>query len=105
MGRTRPYTESIQEMAKDNPKFRAAVLAEASELYLSGEVQAAKIMIRDFVKATMGFEALGQVLDKNPKSIMRMLSLKGNPTAENFTALMVALQKHEGIHIECQAAG
>jgi hypothetical protein len=105
MGRTRPYTESIKEMANDNPKFRAAVLAEASELYLGGEIHAAKIMIRDFVNATMGFKALGAEINKNPKSVMRMLSAEGNPTAENFTALMVTLQKHEGIHLEVRATG
>ena len=104
MGRTRPYTESIRERAERNPKLRALMLAEASELFLSGEVAAAKIMIRDFVKATMGFEALGQEINKNPKSIMRMLSPTGNPTAENLTALMAALQKHEGIHLKVRAA-
>jgi DNA-binding phage protein len=105
MGRTIPYTETIKKLAKDDPRLGAAILAEASELFLRGEVAASKIMIRDFVKATMGFEALGKQIDKNPKSIMRMLSAKGNPTAENFTALMVTLQKHEGIRLKVQAAG
>jgi len=105
MGRTIPYTETTKKMVEEDPGMGASILVEASELFLNGEVAASKIMIRDFVKATMGFEALGKEIDKNPKSIMRMLSAKGNPTAENFTALMVSLQKHEGIHIECRAAG
>ena len=29
MGRTRPHTATLTEMAKNNPKLRAAVLAEA----------------------------------------------------------------------------
>jgi len=105
MGRIRPYTESIKEMAKDNPKFRAAVLAEASELFLSGEVNAAKIMLRDFVNATIGFQQLGKETNINPKNLMRMLSGKGNPTATKLTALLVSLQEHEGIHLEVRAAG
>ncbi len=105
MGRTRPYTESIKEMAEGNPKFRAAVLAEASELFLGGEIEAAKIMLRDFVNATIGFQELGKETNINPKNLMRMLSEKGNPTATKMTALLVSLQQHEGIRLEVRAAG
>lgn len=105
MGHTRPFIESVKERAKDNPKYRAAVLAEASECFLNGEVNVAKIMLRDYVNATIGFQELGKEIGKDPKSIMRMLSAKGNPTAVNLTALMASLQKHEGIHLEVRAAG
>jgi len=101
MGRTRPFIESIKERAKKSPDFGAYVLAEATELFASGEVAAAKIMLRDYIKATIGFQELGKEIDKNPKSIMRMLSAKGNPTAVNLSTLLASLQKHEGTHIEC----
>ncbi|QEG36809.1 helix-turn-helix domain-containing transcriptional regulator [Bythopirellula goksoeyrii] len=105
MSRTRPFTESIKERAKKSRGYGAALIAEASELYLGGEIDAAKMMLRDYINATVGFQELGEEIGKNPKSIMRMLSLKGNPTAKNFTALLASLQKHEGIHLKVRSAG
>lgn len=105
MGRTRPHTATLRERTKNNPKLRAAVLAEASELFLSGDITAAKYMLRDYVNATIGFQALGKATNINPKNLMRMLSEKGNPTATKLTALLVSLQQHEGIHLEVRATG
>ena len=62
-------------------------------------------MLRDYVNATIGFQALGKATNINPKNLMRMLSEKGNPTATKLTALLVSLQQHEGIHLEVRAAG
>ena len=49
---TRPYTESIRERDEKDPSLRAAVLAEAAELFLNGEADTARIMLNDYVIAT-----------------------------------------------------
>lgn len=103
MGLTRPFIETVKERADSDPDFRAAMLAEATECFLNGEITVAKTMLRDYVNATIGFQALGEVVDKKPASLMRMLSSTGNPRAENLSALIASLNKHEGIHLHVEA--
>lgn len=103
MGLTRPFLETVKERADKDPDFRAAMLAEATECFLNGEVDVAKTMLRDYVNATMGFQELATVLDKKPASLMRMLSKTGNPRAENLSALFASLQHHEGIEFHVEA--
>lgn len=100
---TKPFRETVQERAKADPEFRVGLLTEAAECFLSGDLGAAKILIRDYVNATIGFQALGEEIDKQPKSLMRMLSENGNPRAENLAALIASLQKHEGISFHVEA--
>ncbi len=100
---TKPFRETVVKRAKTEPEFRVGLLTEAAECFLSGDVGAAKILIRDYVNATIGFQALGKKIDKQPKSLMRMLSEKGNPRAENLAALLGSLQKHEGVSLHVEA--
>ncbi len=100
---TKPFRETVVERAKSDTKFRVGLLTEAAECFLGGDVGAAKILIRDYVNATIGFQALGEEIDKQPKSLMRMLSDKGNPRAENLASLIASLQKHEGISFHVAA--
>jgi hypothetical protein len=60
--------------------------------------------LRDYVNATIGFEALGDLTDKSPKSLMRMFGPKGNPQARNlFSKSSVICKKREGVHFELRA--
>jgi len=93
---TRPYTESLRERDEKDPGLRSAILTEAAELFLNGEADTARIMFHDYVKATMGFEALAQEVGKDSASIKRMLGPKGNPTANNLAALLSSMSVHEG---------
>ncbi|MFQ5348301.1 MAG: DNA-binding protein, partial [Rhodothalassiaceae bacterium] len=70
---------------------------------LEGDSVTAQLMLRDFVKGTIGFEELGRRLSKSPKSLMRMLSAKGNPRADNLSAILKALQAHEGVTLTVTA--
>jgi len=102
MGLTRPFIESVKERAATDPDFRAGMLAEASECFLNGEADVAKLLLRDYVNATIGFQELADVVDKNAKSLMRMLSASGNPRADNLSTLIATLKEYEGVdlHVE-----
>ncbi len=102
MGLTRPFIESVKERAAADPEFRANMLTEAMECFVNGEADVAKLLLRDYVNATIGFQELGRTIKKEPKSLMRMLSKSGNPRADNLSALLASLQKHEGVtfHVE-----
>ena len=45
----------------------------------------------------VGFETLAEEMEKNPKSLMRMLSNKGNPRADNLLAMVARLKQREGV--------
>ena len=62
-----------------------------------------KAILRDYINATIGFDALGTVTAKSPKSLMRMFGPKGNPQARNIFEIIAHLQKMEGIHFKVQA--
>lgn len=103
MGYTRPVSETILKRAKEDPGFRAALIAEAVELMADNDVLTAKNIIRKYVLGAIGFTKLAKEIGKKPESVMRMLSAKGNPTMKNMAALLAALQRHEGIELHVEA--
>lgn len=102
MALTRDFKETIQARAQRDPAFRVGLLEEALEAFFNGELDTGKILLRDYVNATVGFEALGAQLDKSPKSLMRMLSEQGNPRADNLFALVAHLKDREGVAVRVQ---
>ncbi len=93
---TRDFRETVKARAEADAGFRRALFAEALDLLIAGEFETGKILLRDYVNATIGFAELGAIVNKSPKSLMRMLSPKGNPKADNIFAVIAGLQKHEG---------
>lgn len=101
---TRDFKETIKARAETDPAFRAALLSESIGALLEGDIAAGKAVLRDYINATIGFEALALDIGKDPKSLMRMLSVKGNPRADNLFAVIHHLQKVTGVHLAVQAA-
>ena len=85
------------ERAARDPEFRIGLLTEALESLVSGELEVAKILLRDYINATVGFDSVGKAIDKSPKSIMRMLGPNGNPNAKNLFEVTQYLQKQAGM--------
>jgi len=98
MAITRNIKETIQARVLDDPQFREGLLKESIECMLSGDIETGKILLRDYINATVGFEELGMFMQKSPKSLMRMFSPNGNPTATNLFGVIYILQEKEGIH-------
>jgi DNA-binding phage protein len=101
---TRDFKETIQKRARRDAAFREALLKEAVDALLSGDVETGKMALRDYINATVGFDALATVTKKSPKSLMRMLGPKGNPQARNFFEIVAYLQKKEGLHLKVRSA-
>ncbi|WP_284776949.1 transcriptional regulator [Agrobacterium sp. lyk4-40-TYG-31] len=104
MALTRDFKQTVKLRADNDPAFRAALLSDAVELFLEGDVDTGKAVLRDFINATLGFEALAIAVDMPPKSLMRMFGPKGNPRADNLFSVIHALQKDSGIHLAVAAA-
>ncbi len=103
MALTRDFKQTIQARVEQDAAFREELLREGVECLLAGDVETGKAVLRDYINATIGFEELGDLTDKSPKSLMRMFSPKGNPQARNLFEIIGYLQKHEGIHFEIEA--
>jgi len=100
MAITRDYKETINERVSKDPAFTAALLDEAITLFLNGEPEVARLVLRDLVNATVGFEELALEVKKPSKSLHRMLSARGNPTMDNLTKIIGILRNNLGLDIE-----
>ena len=100
MALTRDFKQTVVERVRRDPKFAKALLDEAATLFLNGEPEAARLILRDLVNATVGFERLAAMTDKPPKSLHRMLSQRGNPSMDNLATIFEAVCQKLGVGIE-----
>jgi DNA-binding phage protein len=103
MALTRDYRETVVKRADADPEFAKALLDEAATLFLNGEPEIAKLILRDLVNATMGFEQLAGLIAKPVKSLHRMLSPSGNPTMTNLAAIFQTLKNKMNLEFRAQA--
>lgn len=104
MALTRDFKDTVQQRAERNPTFRLGLLEEATDAFLAADLETGKLLLRDYVNATLGFEALGRELGRSPKSLMRMLSRTGNPRADNLFMLLKHLEDREGVVLQARAS-
>jgi len=94
---------TIERLRRD-PAFAKALLAEAATSFLDGETVEARLFLRDIVNGTIGFEALSQATDIPAKSLHRMLTIPGNPTMDNLSAIFVAVSQHLSVDVVAKAS-
>jgi hypothetical protein len=102
MALTRAFKETVQVRVRNDPAFREALLAEAVDALLAGDVDNGKAVLRDFINATIGFERLGRETNMPPKSLMRMFGRTGNPNARNLFGVLGELQRQSGVQLHAR---
>ena len=95
--------DTIQARAQLDSVFRKALQQEGVECLLAGDIDTGRAVLRDCINATIGFEELSRVFDKQSKSLMRRFGPKGNPQTSNLFAVIRYLQEQAGIHLEVKA--
>jgi DNA-binding phage protein len=70
---------------------------------LTGDVDTGKAILRDYIKATVGFEKLAEATHTPPKSLIRMFGPRGNPQARNLFGVIGYLQKQAGVELRVTA--
>ena len=100
MALTRNFKHTVVERVGRDPAFAKALLDEAATLFLNGEAETARLILRDLVNATLGIEQLAEVTDRPSKSLHRMLSPKGNPNMDNLAAIFSAVRQQLGVGLE-----
>ena len=84
-------------------RFARSLLDEAATLFLNGEPEAARLLLRDLVNATVGFETLAALTNKPAKSLHRMLSKHGNPSMDNLAVIFDAVRQRLKVELKAQA--
>lgn len=99
MALTRSFKATVKARAERDPAFRDALLTEAVDQLLAGDIESGKAVLRDYINATIGFERLAEETGTSSKSLMRMLGPTGNPTATNLFSVLRTVQKTSGIQL------
>lgn len=100
MSLTKHFKTTVLERAQNDKQFRRAMLVDAVNELLSGDIEVGKSMLRDYINATISFEPLAKQLHKNSKSVQRMFGVAGNPTTKSLLAVLHILQQSEGITLQ-----
>ena len=103
MAKTKSFKDLVQRHVKTDKRFAEALLREGVDALLGGDVDTGKTILRDYIKATVGFEKLGKATGAPPKSLMRMFGPKGNPRAGNLFAVISRLQKASRVRLAVAA--
>ena len=103
MALTRDFKHTVIERVEREPAFAQALLEEAATLFLNGEPETARLILRDLVNATLGFEQLAALTSKPSKSLHRMLSQSGNPSMDNLAAIIDAIRVRLKVNVEARS--
>jgi DNA-binding phage protein len=103
MALTRDFKETVVARVSRDPAFAQALLDEAATLFLNGDPETARLILRDLVNATIGFERLAKMTDKPSKSLHRMLSPAGNPSMDNLAAIFRAMRACLKVSLEAHS--
>lgn len=85
---------------KDDRTFGSTILLEAVRALLDDDVELTKGLLRRTVDAMVGFELLAQAMEGHPKSLVRMLSPNGNPSAKHLAAILTRLAQLQGVRFK-----
>jgi DNA-binding phage protein len=99
MALTRDFKDTVKARAERDAGFREALLMEAAEQLIAGEVEVGKAVLRDHINATMGFEKLAKATGTPSNSLKRMFGPNGNPRANNLFAVIGKLQLVSGVRL------
>ncbi|MEY2984157.1 MAG: hypothetical protein RLZZ568_774 [Cyanobacteriota bacterium] len=99
---TKESAETVQARLQDDQEFAIALFNEAIAALFNSEPELTRLILRDLVNATIGFEALATLTDRPSKSLHRMLSPSGNPTMDNLTLILKTLQAKLNIQVSIQ---
>jgi probable addiction module antidote protein len=86
--KSRAHDEAMAELYGKDPEFALQVVNSILEDGDQGELL---ITLRQMAKAFGGVQTVAEVSHLSPTQIYRTLSSKGNPTLNNFSAILKAM--------------
>ncbi len=95
----RDFSGLVRGRIAREPEFGAALLRESVEAVLAGDVEAGKAILRDYIKATVGFERLGEATGGPPRRLIRMFGPRGNLRVRELFGVIGLLQREAGVRL------
>ena len=99
MALTRSFKGLVRRRVRSDPAFGAALLSERINTMPAGDVDTGKAVLHDYIKATAGFEKLGEATGSPAKSLIRIFSSRGNPQARNLFNVIGYLQEQARVRL------
>jgi DNA-binding phage protein len=103
MPRAKKFSDLVEHHVRTDQKFAEVLLREGIDAMLSGDLETGKVLLRDYIKATVGFEQLATATGAPAKSLIRMFGPRGNPQARNLFNVISFLQRKAGLHLHVAA--
>ena len=100
---TRDFKETVQARAQIDTAFRDGLLDEGVKCLLAGDVDTGKIILRDYIDATMGFELFSRLTGKPLKSLEHMFEPDSNPEARHIIEIISRVRQHGNPQIKVNA--
>lgn len=101
---TKSFKELVRQRAAEDPAFATALLREGIDTLLMGDVDGGNVILRDYIKATIGFAKLAEATATPPKSLIRIFGARGNPQARNLFGVIGYLRKQAGVELRVSDA-
>jgi len=102
---SRSFKDIVKARVERDAAYRDALLSEGVDALLAGDIDTGKAILRDYINATIGFEALAEETGTPVKSLMRMLGPSGNPSARNLFSVLYRLQMASGVSLRVSPVG
>ncbi|WP_298822840.1 transcriptional regulator [uncultured Roseibium sp.] len=96
---TVPLKDSLKAMVERKLELATEMLEDAINALLAGDVDEGRLLFRQYINATIGFQELARRTGKADKTLMQMLSASGNPTVSNLFEIIHVCTKAEGVTI------
>lgn len=80
---------------KEDRELRRIHLRNAVNNLFSGDEVDGRLMLRDIINATCGFQVIANSLKSSDKSVMQMLGENSNPTQSNLFGIIKFLIEQE----------
>jgi DNA-binding phage protein len=93
MALTRNSRHTVIDRIRQDRAFAVTLLEEAQTAFVQGEPALARLILRDLVHGTIGFEGVAAEMQTPSKSLHRMLSARGNPCMDNLSMIFDILRK------------
>ena len=100
---TRSFRETVQARARRDVKFRQALLGEAMQLLLDGNLAAGRSALRSCINATIGFEKLGASTRKIAEEPDAHVWTVRQSHCRNLLGVIGLLQTETGVRLHVRA--
>lgn len=80
--------------------YAKGLLDQSVALFLAGESEAARLILRDLVTVTVGFEELAVLTKRDSKRLRAMLTCNGNPGMDGLSLIFGAIRDWLKVSLE-----